>query len=134
MVTPGLQSGNATLRARLCGLHFVGAFVRLTLLLLQEKRRRALLPENRRARLSPRVVSKGRIPPMFIANPAACTSGSAALPGTAQAVEKPSKRERVREHGYAGSRGKCCGIRLRGSAPKTPAGGTASCTSTFSAI
>ncbi len=28
-------------------------------------------------------------------------------------------------------RGKCCGTRVRGSAPITPAGGSASCTSTF---
>ena len=49
----------------------------------------------------------------------------------AQTVEKPSARERVRAH--VCSQGECCGIRLRGSAPKTPAGGSASCTSTLPA-
>ena len=36
-----------------------------------------------------------------------------------------------RNQRFAGLREKCCGIRVRGSAPITPAGGSASCTSTF---
>ena len=32
----------------------------------------------------------------------------------------------AREQRFAGSRKKCCSVRLRGSAPKTPAGGPAS--------
>ena len=37
----------------------------------------------------------------------------------------------ARKQRYAGLREKCCGTRVRGSAPITPAGGSASCTSTF---
>ena len=37
----------------------------------------------------------------------------------------------ARKQRYAGLRGKCCGTRIRGSAPITLAGGSASCTSTF---
>ena len=37
----------------------------------------------------------------------------------------------ARKQRYAGLREKCCGTRIRGSAPITPAGGSASCTSTF---
>ena len=37
----------------------------------------------------------------------------------------------ARKQRYAGLREKCCGTRIRGSAPITPAGGIASCTSTF---
>ena len=37
----------------------------------------------------------------------------------------------ARKQRFAGLRGKCCGTRVRGSAPITPAGGSASCTSTF---
>ena len=48
-----------------------------------------------------------------------------------QPVEKPKVAASARKQRYAGSRGKCCGIRVRGSAPITPAGGSASCTSTF---
>ena len=37
----------------------------------------------------------------------------------------------ARKQRYAGLREKCCGTKVRGSAPITPAGGSASCTSTF---
>ena len=40
----------------------------------------------------------------------------------------------ARKQRYAGLREKCCGTRVRGSAPITPAGGSASCTSTFLAL
>ena len=45
--------------------------------------------------------------------------------------KNPELAARARKQRYAGLRGKCCGTRVRGSAPITPAGGSASCTSTF---
>ena len=48
-----------------------------------------------------------------------------------QLVKNPKLAVSARKQRYAGLREKCCGTRLRGSAPKTPAGGSASCTSTF---
>ena len=48
-----------------------------------------------------------------------------------QLVKNPKLAVSARKQRYAGLRGKCCGTRFRGSAPITPAGGSASCTSTF---
>ena len=45
--------------------------------------------------------------------------------------KNPKLAASARKQRYAGLRGKCCGTRFRGSAPITPAGGSASCTSTF---
>ena len=45
--------------------------------------------------------------------------------------KNPELAARARKQRYAGLRGKCCGTRVRGAAPITPAGDSASCTSTF---
>ncbi len=45
--------------------------------------------------------------------------------------KNPKLAAHARKQRFAGLRGKCCGTRVRGSAPITPAGGSASCTSTF---
>ena len=43
------------------------------------------------------------------------------VPGS-QSVEKTKLAARARKQRYAGLRGKCCGTRVRGSTPITPAG------------